>query len=438
MNEKKRTLYYILIVLLIVLVGSYFLYQEKVNLIQVLAEWAYSNDDNKNGKAIELILKVIGGIVILIGLRFAMIRAKSSLKAVENQSISINNQTKQIELTQQSQINENFKNAIEHLGSDKESVVLGGISELHFIARDNPSNFKEVVLNILCSKVRSEANVAKKPNEINFTVIQTIINYIFKTDVYEHLPKNLEFSNLHSIDFSDMEIVKTNLKFCRLPWRFTNTNFIDCDLSSSKANVGRYEKISFQNCNLFQIFFRSTKFDGLKIISDDETTIGLRFLDCDFIETFFFTEIFSSSFFSCHFISTKFKGESISSTQFSGSKFENIHLQGVSLSDCNFSVCSFKDFSTTSWVMNCQFKGVNNEKYHVAFKLKELLNDSLGKKPILENFHSLESYFVKNKVEELSKTDIDSINSEYEKLIEDYEKAIGKKSDKKNKNTPGD
>jgi len=80
-------------------------------------------------------------------------------------------------LSLKAQIDERFKNAIEHLGSDKEPIILGGIAELHQIAKEDCKKYAEVVFNILCSYIRTETSIYNKnADDINSTAISTIIN----------------------------------------------------------------------------------------------------------------------------------------------------------------------------------------------------------------------------------------------------------------------
>ena len=51
---------------------------------------------------------------------------------------------------------EQFKNAIDHLGNEKQSVVLGGVHALHNLAMNFPKDYSQQVFEVLCSFIREE------------------------------------------------------------------------------------------------------------------------------------------------------------------------------------------------------------------------------------------------------------------------------------------
>jgi len=133
-------------------------------VINDFAHWAYPSEEDRNGKILQLILNILAGLAVLYGLYVSHKRARAMESGVEKQGEALENQNIQIELTRKSQIDERFKNAIEHLGSDKEPVILGGIAELNQIATENPAQYSEVVFNILCSYIRTTSSIKKKSN----------------------------------------------------------------------------------------------------------------------------------------------------------------------------------------------------------------------------------------------------------------------------------
>lgn len=88
--------------------------------LEIISLFLYPDNLDRNGEVVKLTLSVIGGIGVLLGLYIAHKRAMITEKTVENQS-------KQLEHAQKWQIDERFKNAVEHLGSDKEAIILGGV-----------------------------------------------------------------------------------------------------------------------------------------------------------------------------------------------------------------------------------------------------------------------------------------------------------------------
>lgn len=387
--------------------------------IESFAYWAYPSEENRNGEITKLIINIIGGIVVLIGLRAALIRAKASQKGVEKQSESIENQTNQIELTRISQTNELFKNAIEHLGSESESIVLGGISELHFIASENTEKFSEVVLNILCSKLRSEASVKKDAENISRTISQTIIDYIYKTDVYSNLNSDISSTNLKSLKLDNTQIQNCNFSFSMIPWKMSNVTFVNCNLSSTFCSLGRFNNIKFENCNMFHSEFNASEFEKLEIINSD----GIQKLECinsKFTDSTFNCSLYNSTLISCEFISTKFGQNDIASVNFTASSFFKIDFSENELTSCNFSACGFVDVLTNNWIQSCVFKGVKNDyAYYVMFHDKQL-EKSLKTENNFSGLNYNNSKFLNNEVLALTKQDKDDLNKVYDDLVQKH------------------
>lgn len=207
--------------------------------LERFASWAYPTEENRNGKILQLTLNVLAGGAVLFGLYVSHRRARAMELGVEKQS-------DQIELSRKAQTDERFKNAIEHLGSEKEPIILGGVAELHQIATEDKTKYGEVVFNILTSYIRTSANREIEANRINKTVIQTIINYLFKAlnkekSPYLSLNANLSFTNLNGLNFDHIQLENANLSFCLLP-NMENTTLLSCKLTSTN-----FIMLSFMN-----------------------------------------------------------------------------------------------------------------------------------------------------------------------------------------------
>jgi hypothetical protein len=63
---------------------------------------------------------------------------------------------RQTENTQKQIAAEQFKNAVDHLGNEKQSVVLGGVHALHNLATTFPEQYGKQVFEVLCSFIREE------------------------------------------------------------------------------------------------------------------------------------------------------------------------------------------------------------------------------------------------------------------------------------------
>ena len=86
--------------------------------------------------------------------------------------------------TEQGQRQERLKNAIEHLGHEKDSVRLGGAYELFHLAKES-EEMRESVFDILCAHIRRTTGENKyrktygsKPSE----EVQSLLNLLFVKD----------------------------------------------------------------------------------------------------------------------------------------------------------------------------------------------------------------------------------------------------------------
>ncbi|MEN7549285.1 pentapeptide repeat-containing protein [Rapidithrix thailandica] len=324
MKRNDYPLIISLVVILLILIFSFI-------CIEQIALWAYPKDNARNGKVLQLILNVLGGTAVLYGLYVAFRRARAMERGVEIQGEALEKQSEQIELTRKSQIDERFKNAVEHLGSDKEPIILGGIAELHQIALENHEMYAEVVFNILCSYIRSTSNMKKEPKDINRTINQTIINYLFQNHEvdnypYSNLSPDLSYSNLNGTNLENVNISNANLSFCFLPSinastftksNFSSSNFLSVDLSN----------IKFYECEFFETYFNISYFQNIEFINIKCSTslFSPIILNSEFKNVEFRgIELYNSNFFACYFEECTFSRANILKSFFIGSGFKNV------------------------------------------------------------------------------------------------------------------
>ena len=180
---------------------------------------------------------VVGGIVLIWQVRIANRRAT----ALERTAA----------LGEKGNITERFKNAIEHLGSDSESIRMGGIYGLYHVARES-REYADTVLKIICVHVKSimaASEYVKKEEPSN--EIAAILDILFPIDFSDgeqddRLFARVEISNwhLHGADFiyrnmRDVMGTRVNLSSANL-WRarlsnvlFSMTDLSEADLSEA-------------------------------------------------------------------------------------------------------------------------------------------------------------------------------------------------------------
>jgi hypothetical protein len=93
--------------------------------------------------------QAIGGTVILLGLFFTwrniQITERNLLISHKNMRATQDAAVRNLEVTQEGQITERFTKAIEHLGSSKLEIRLGGIYALERIANDSPKDHWQII-----------------------------------------------------------------------------------------------------------------------------------------------------------------------------------------------------------------------------------------------------------------------------------------------------
>ncbi len=155
---------------------------------------ALENDILKN------LFQMAGGALLLFGLYFTW---------------------RNLLLSQQGQITQRFNDAIEHLGSDKAEIRLGGIYALARIARDSPRDHMPV-MQIFSSFVRERTN--REPSEPVTGEVQAILTMIGQRTLEYETPADvidlrgayLPAANLFGAQFEGVRLREANLSHANL------------------------------------------------------------------------------------------------------------------------------------------------------------------------------------------------------------------------------
>ena len=142
----------------------------------------------------------VGGLVLMLQAVIANRRANAMQQTAEAQARANEN-------TEHGLRQERLKNAIEHLGSESESVRLGGAYELFHLAQDTMDNesLGQTVLDILCAHIRRTTGEdayqdkhSSKPSE----EIQSLLTLLFvqEHDLFTGLRINLRESWLNGAE----------------------------------------------------------------------------------------------------------------------------------------------------------------------------------------------------------------------------------------------
>lgn len=423
----KKTLRFAFIVLLLAI----FFKIVEINFTTIsmkfeeFACWLYPIDENRNAELLKIILTVIGGMGVFFTLYLSYKRAKAGDKAVRLQGEAINKQSEQLELTRKSQIDERFKNAVEHLGNDKEPIILGGIVELHQIAKEEKDKYASVVFNILTSFLRTILKVdIKRDENFSSTIPQTIIDFLFRDNdshLYKNFKANLANCNFSAIDISSSEFSDSDFSFSIMPMHVVDVSFENTKFSRTNFSITRIENVNFKGADFHDNLFnfceiKKVDFYGAKL--SKQNFLNCKFYDCKFINT----EIYNTKFLLCHFDDIFFGKSQLLKLNFSGSNFINCHFaQNETLSDINFSGSAFYRTSFDGLCFECNFSGIRL-KYQFDFiqlkDVKENINKTIDKSGIIE---LTTNPFLNCKWEKLLQNDYDLIEEEFNTTVAKWE-----------------
>ena len=143
----------------------------------------------------------MGGVLIALQALMSYRRAKALEDTVRN--------------AEQGQRQERLKNAIEHLGHEKDSVRLGGAYELFHLAEET-KEWRQTILDILCAHIRQttgEDDYQKKYPSKPSEEVQSLLTLLFVQEhkVFTGLHINLQGSWLNGADLQRAHLEKADL-----------------------------------------------------------------------------------------------------------------------------------------------------------------------------------------------------------------------------------
>ncbi|WP_157491975.1 pentapeptide repeat-containing protein [Gelidibacter mesophilus] len=349
---------------------------------QYLTQWLYPNETDKNAKTLQLIFSIAGGIVIIAGLYISYKRVASTEESVRiqqktliGQNKIIENQTTEIELSRKSQINEQFKIAVEHLGNNNQAVVIGGFIELVFIAEEDPEKYAEIVHKLFCSFLRAEASKEKEIVNIDYYLVDNIISFLFDSNVFDNKISDLSNLNFRDCKFENKNFNNVNFSGCFMPLKIINSSFENCSFNHTKFinpnvklrfikafekeskeadKMGLIKNTTFKNCTGHPIYFYFYELRDVRFIECENLYIN-SFSNC-FLHKITGSVIYPGSkhFFS-EFISVEFPKEA-KHISFFCCDFQSIDISKSKMERCEISYCKFFNIITELNQNTLEFK----------------------------------------------------------------------------------
>ena len=280
---RSRTLQFLLIVLLIVLA---------VVFVAVLASKSFEAcvleslglKNNEKYEALKFLGIGMGGVLVALQALMSYQRAKAMEMTAEAQADAAKAQAKATEEqakanqhTEKGQRQDRLKNAIEHLGHDKDSVRLGGAYELFHLAEDT-EDLRQTVLDILCAHIRqttSEDKYREKHKSKPSEEIQSLLTLLFvqKHEAFKDCHINLQESWLNGADVRGAHLEKAILTKAHLQGtilykaHLQNANFRDAYLQGANLDIAHLQAAEFiqahlQGAQLFRARMQGAEFFG--------------------------------------------------------------------------------------------------------------------------------------------------------------------------------
>ena len=229
--------------------------------------------------------------------------------------------------TEEGQRQERLKNAIEHLGHDKDSVRMGGAHELFRLAKDT-GDLRRTVFDILCAHIRQTTGENKykekyetKPSE----EIQNLLTLLFtqEPDVFfiKH-PINLQGSYLNGATLRQARLKYANLREAQL----RDANLSKAQLQGADLREAQLQKTflwearlqgadlskaQLQEAVLWEVRSQRADLSGAELQGADLSGAELQGADLS---------------------ETKLQGADLSNAQLQGADFSGAELQGANLS----------------------------------------------------------------------------------------------------------
>lgn len=380
--------------------------------------WLFPENNDRNGELFKIILSVLGALGILFGLYVSLRRAKAIEDGVKIQSKAINIQSSQIELSRKAQIDERFKNAVEHLGSEKEPIILGGIAELHQIAKENKSEYSEIIFNILSSYIRSNSKL-----ENNRTIIQTIVNYLFSKKTqnpYSNFKADLKKTKLIGIDLSNKNLSSIDFSNSSMS-ELINSDLTNSNLSNTVFFFSTIDNVNFSNCKLYKTLFIGGRIKNCVLnIENEVPTANFINLEIENVN-FDHCNIHDWNFIATDISNCSFNNTEILYTKFCLSNFVDVNFLNVNLFSKNDFRASF--FSNVKMknitIMNSIFNGCRaNESFNFIFRndISKLIQFDTS----LDGIDMINCSLFQCTQEKLKQEDIDEILNYYDT----YEKKV--------------
>ncbi len=260
--------------------------------------------------------------------------AKAQANAADAQAKATEEQVKANQHTEQGQRQDRLKNAIEHLGHEKDSVRLGGAYELFHLAEDT-KELRQTVLDILCAHIRQatseneyrEAHKSKPSEEV-----QSLLTLLFvqEHEVFKDLRINLQGSYLNGANLNKARMQGANLQDAYLQGAFL------CEAHLQEANL---EEAHLQGANLVSAHLREARLEKARLYGADLQAAKL-----------YRAKLFRACLREAHLANAHLQGANLQDAYLQEAFLAGAHMQGAYLGGA---------YLQGAYILDAQLQGAN-------------------------------------------------------------------------------
>ncbi|OFY41578.1 MAG: hypothetical protein A2X18_07070 [Bacteroidetes bacterium GWF2_40_14] len=276
--------------ILLILISGFFYFYSDIAL--------NFSKDNPNGEFFKVILSVLGGIGLIYGLWINSQRIKE--------------QNRQNCISENSNSDQRFSDAIGYLGSDKTSIILGGIYALYQLAKED-CRYKSIVAGLFTKFLQEHSELlytkieTSRKNNTNLLairnvpiIVKTILDLLINKDSI-FIGEKLDFSSTYfkyitfKGDIKDCSFDSSLFYSCNFKCNLINCNFELTVIKDSRFGIGT---TIMENCQ-----FWGSEMDNVTFFENimNEVSFDLANLENFYAHTVYLTQC---NFHSANFINT--------------------------------------------------------------------------------------------------------------------------------------
>ena len=273
--------------------------------------------------------------------------------------------------TEEGQRQERLKNAIGHLGHDRDSVRMGGAYELFHLAKDT-EGLRQTVMDILCAHIRQTTTgqtTRGKDYQVEHKIkpseeIQSLLSLLFREehDVFEDCSIKLQDSYLNGANLSQARLKKANLIEAQLQgavlWlaqmqeaklfnaQLQGASLFKARLQEAKLGAARLQGTNFMNAKLRGADLREAQLQGAELREAQLQGAELWSAQMQGADLMMVqlqgADLMNAQLQAANLYKTQLQGADLEYVQLQGADLEYVQLQGISSQAYPLSLAGFE------------------------------------------------------------------------------------------------